>query len=52
MRESGSVSINTIGNTVEAYIKNSTVTADDNVYILADSHTPSTDTEEPWRVAW
>ena len=34
----GSVSINTIGNTVEAYIKNSTVTADDNVYILADSH--------------
>jgi len=34
----GSVSINTIGNTVEAYIKNSTVNADDNIYILADSH--------------
>ncbi|MDD3898720.1 MAG: hypothetical protein PHE82_07215, partial [Syntrophomonadaceae bacterium] len=33
----GSVSINTIGNTVEAYINDSTVGVEDNVYLLADS---------------
>lgn len=33
----GSVTINTMGNTVEAYIKDSVVDVDDHVYVLAES---------------